>query len=538
MLLAKRIVSAPLAVPLAAAIGLLALWSFSPTATQRTLANSALLAAGATAIALPIGTLLAVLIGRFDLPGRRIAAACLGVLLFLPLYVQLCGWDAVAGRLGWLTLVFGSLEHPLLVGMRAAIVIHALAAIPWVALVVGQGLSQVDPAQEEAALLVLPPGGVLWRVTLPAALPFIIAAAIFTIVGTTSEMTVTNIYLINTSEQTYTEKFYMVLSLQADPSEAALAVLPGLASLAILVAVALWLVATMFAWPRPVVTRPMVTFAAGALRLPLTALVWLVVGTLLFVPIASLISKAGFVVVHEAGQRTQSWSLVQCLTEVATAPRRFSFEFGWTLATAAAAATLALLVAILLAWPARRGGWRAAPAIVAAVLGLVVPGPLVGVALIWIFNRSLWPGVFDPLVFLYDQRPIMPAVAQAIHALPLTILVSWYSFRTLSDEVLSAAALDGVGPWQALVRIALPQRWPALAGAWLAAFAIASGDLAWSQLLRPPKMDLIQRRVFGLVHSGVEEQVAAISLINVLAYAAVALLILGLMSRTRLVRAT
>src|SRR5687767_4625934 len=122
MLPGKRIASVALAVPLGAAIALLALWALSPPSTQRALANSALLAAGATAIALPIGTLLALLIGRCDLPGRRWAAAGLGVLLFLPLYVQLCGWDAVAGRLGWFTLVFGSLEHPPLVGMRAAIV--------------------------------------------------------------------------------------------------------------------------------------------------------------------------------------------------------------------------------------------------------------------------------------------------------------------------------------------------------------------------------------------------------------------------------
>src|SRR3954452_13053715 len=98
------------------------------------LVNSAILAAGASAIALPTGTLLAVLLARYEVAGRRIAAACIILLLFLPLYVQLSGWDAALGKLGWLTLVRGSMSDPFLSGMRGAIVVHGVAAIPWVTL--------------------------------------------------------------------------------------------------------------------------------------------------------------------------------------------------------------------------------------------------------------------------------------------------------------------------------------------------------------------------------------------------------------------
>src|SRR5687768_14990676 len=110
-----------------------------PPTTKQAVLNSAVLAAGACAIATPLGLLIALLIGRFDLPGRRIAAACLGVLLFLPLYVQLCGWDAAFGKLGWFSLAFGSLADPFLAGMRGAMVVHGLAAVPWVALIIGLG---------------------------------------------------------------------------------------------------------------------------------------------------------------------------------------------------------------------------------------------------------------------------------------------------------------------------------------------------------------------------------------------------------------
>src|SRR5262245_6954171 len=138
---------------LAAAVALAVIYVLSPKAAQRLLASSALLAGGATAIALPVGACLAVLLVKLELPGRRLATAALGVLLFLPLLVQLSGWDAALGKLGWLTLAFGSAAQPWLDGMRGAIFVHGLAAIPWVALIVGLGLAQVDGRQEEAGLL-------------------------------------------------------------------------------------------------------------------------------------------------------------------------------------------------------------------------------------------------------------------------------------------------------------------------------------------------------------------------------------------------
>ena len=68
---------------LAAGLALLALWAASPTAAQRAITNSAILAAGATAIALPLGTILAILIARCDLPGRRLAGLAMLAWLWL-----------------------------------------------------------------------------------------------------------------------------------------------------------------------------------------------------------------------------------------------------------------------------------------------------------------------------------------------------------------------------------------------------------------------------------------------------------------------
>jgi iron(III) transport system permease protein len=503
--------------------------------------NSAVLAAGATAISLPLGTLLAVLLRRYDLPGRQFAAACLGLLLFLPLYVQLSGWDAALGKLGWYSLAVGSMAQPLLDGMRGAIVVHGLAAVPWVALIVAIGLCQVDPAQEEAALLVLPPRWVLWRITLPQALSFIVAAAIWTVVSTTAEMTVTNIYLIKPGEQTYTEAFYMKWAQSGDATASTITALPGVVGLATVILATLWMVSRLSHRRVLAFSSRSVAFSLGGWRPLATICLWSLVIVLLGVPIASLISKAGFVVIQDGGERLRSWSALKCIVEVAAVPRNFVREFGGTLQVAAGAAAIALCAACVLAWRARRGGWSSWLAIAIVVFGLAIPGPLVGAALIQIFNHDLPPNIpladgttKSWLLALYDHTPLVPMIAQAVRAMPLAILLLWHSFSTLSDDVLDAAALDGLAPRQVFWKIVVPTRWGAILATFIAAFAIAAGDLAWAHLVTSPGLDLLSRRVFGLVHSGVEEQVAAISLVVIFAYAALALLAMKLLSATNL----
>ncbi|MCI0360927.1 MAG: hypothetical protein L0211_20810, partial [Planctomycetaceae bacterium] len=507
-----------------AGIVLAGIVALSPPVTRRVIFNSAWLALGSTAIALPVGTLLAVLLARLELPGRRLAIACLGLLLFLPLFVQVSGWDAAIGKVGWYTLAYGTGDRSLLTGMPAAIFLHGVAAIPWVALIVGVGLASVDGRQEEAAILEASPLAVLLGITLPQVRGFIVAAGLWVAVATAGEMTVTNIYLIDPAEMTYTEQFYMNYSTAVDAKVAVLAVLPGLTALVVLIAAALWILALITS-ERVLGGRiERVIFLAGRGALPLATVLWAIVLTLIGVPLASLITKAGFVVEQQGSERVRSWSAGKAWEVVRTAPTQFQEEFLWTLAIAAWAALVSLAIAFVLAVPARRGGWRAIPVLAAAVLAMATPGPLVGVLVIRLLNQPWSPA----LIYLYDRTALAPIAAQAIHALPVAIVLVWHSLATLSDDELAAAALDGAGPVRWLWLIALPQRWPALAGAWLAAFAIAAGDLAWSHLVMPPGMGTVQQRVFGLIHYGADEQVAGICLVVVGAYAVLAMAIVGL----------
>jgi iron(III) transport system permease protein len=511
---------------LAPAFVLAAVWLFAPPGTRRVLANSLWLALASCAIAVPVGVVLADLVVRYRLPLAGLTQAILVLLVFLPLYVQVSGWDAALGKLGWITLVTGSAGEPWLAGMRGAIFVHGIAGIPWVALIVGIGLAQVDRQQVEAALL---EGGSLlaqWRVVLPAVAPLVLAAALWVAVLTATDMTVTNIYLVDPREMTFTEQFYMNYSTAADAQEAVLGVLPGLGGLVALILLALVILSE---WARH--TRraagggTSVVLDVGKWRPVLLGILGLAILVLLGVPLLSLATKAGFVVELVEGERVRGWSFVKFLEVLAETPGKFGEEFMWTLEIGLAAATLATICGVLLAWPARRGGWSSAPAILVAALALAIPGPLVGVWLIDLLNQPNSP----LCIYLYDRTILAPALAQSVRALPVAILIAWHAFANISDQQLAAAALDGAGSVGQFWLLGLGQRRGALAAAWLAALAVATGDLAWSLLVLPPGVDTIQRRVFGLVHFGVEEQVAGIALLVTPAYALLAAAIVWLL---------
>jgi iron(III) transport system permease protein len=116
-----------------------------------------------------------------------------------------------------------------------------------------------------------------------------------------------------------------------------------------------------------------------------------------------------------------------------------------------------------------------------------------------------------------------------VKTLPIAVLILWYAFRTVPDELLESASSEGAGRMARFVRIGVPSRWRSLAGAWLAAFAVASGDLAASILVVPPGITTIPVRVFGLIHSGVDDQVAGICLTTVWGFCAIGGLVLCLM---------
>jgi iron(III) transport system permease protein len=476
------------------------------------LRNTLLLVGGTCAISVPLGTLIAFLLVRSDLPGRRQLAAVLGAMLFVPLYLQAAGWDAGFGKLGWFP-ASGDQMMPLLSGWRAAVWIHAMASMPWVVLIVAAGIRQVEPELEEEMLLVAPWWRVALAVTLPRTLAAIAVAALWVAVLTAGEMTVTDQYLV----RTFAEELYTGFALGDDLGSSWLTVLPGIAAQACLILIGL-LIARNAARATRTSVRPPRVFQLRWMRVPVTMFVTAVLAMIVGLPLGNLFHAAGIIVRQTAEGPIREWSLVQTLHVVLAAPVRYVHEFRWTAEIAAMAATAAVLIALPLAWTARRGGYRAWPAMLIGGTLISLPGPLIGLLVIGLLDRAQ-PSIF---IWLYDRTLLAPVLAVLCRVLPIATLICWYALRSIADDVLDSAACEGAGPVAQFWRIALPQRWLALGAAWLVCFAIGAGDLACSILVVPPGVITVPIRVFGLLHYGVDEQVAAICLAVVLMYGVLA----------------
>jgi iron(III) transport system permease protein len=284
---------------------------------------------------------------------------------------------------------------------------------------------------------------------------------------------------------------------------------PGVATTAWLSLAAMVFFARVAAWDRPATKLPPRPLRLGWGRAVGAILAALAVAIIVGVPLGNFLYHVGIQVEQVGGEHVRHWSLAKAAVVLWETPGRYRNEIRWTLLIGAAAATLSVLVAAPLAWLARRGGWRAIPALLAAAVGMAVPGPLIGLSMIRLFNQPGAPWLWQ---WFYDKTILAPTVAMLFRTAPWAILICWFAFRSVPKETLEAAELDGAGPVMQLLWIAIPLRWPALALAWLVSLAVATGDVAASILVVPPGIETLAVRIYGLIHFGSDEQVSAICL--------------------------
>ncbi len=491
--------------------------------TAGLLRNTYVLSLSTCVLAIPPGATLAFLLTRTDVAGRRAAIVVLGTMLFVPLYLQAAGWDAGFGRQGWLSLSQGTLAAPLLAGWRAAVWIHTLAALPWVVLIVGIRLRYAAPELEDAAALDASTLQVIWLITLRQGLPAVFVAVLWICVTTAGEMTITDLYQV----RTYAEEIYSNVPSYGEFTSHGLAALPGMVALGCLI---LWgFLAACYVVPPPRVGAPQHprTISLHRWRWPASAFVLVAVLLVAGVPLANLGINAGMTVREEADGPSRVWTVAKFLSITVTSPWRFVEEFCWTNVIGLVVGATAVLNAGLLGWLARQRRFFAGLAILPTTICLALPGPMVGLSVIWLLNRERFP----LLIWLYDHSILAPCLATLVRAFPIAMLITWFSLRTIPADELDAASTEGAGIWQRLLYVGLPQRKLALASAGLAAMVIAAGDLSASILVTPPGVSTVPVRVFGLLHAGVDDQVAGLCLAMVGEFVVLATLTMALLRR-------
>jgi ABC-type Fe3+ transport system permease subunit len=388
----------------------------------------------------------------------------------------------------------------------------------------------------------------MWHVSIRRAAPAIVLAGIWVAIMTTTEISVTDFFQVRTfAEEVYTQAALGTFDagvvgppsrggpLIAPPStsDSSLPALSadglwsGLVLSTLLALTAIVAASRLFADLSDTPHRPPWIWRLKNWRWPAAIMLWLGLLLVAGIPLGNLLYKAGIQVNITDTSRTRTWLATKLVERLAKAPRDFQGELWLSTKIGAAAATAALALALPLAWSMRtsltgariqRWPWLR---LLMLSLCLTIPGPLLGVATIRLLNRPP-DSPFAALAWLYDSN-FAPWLVQTLRALPLATLIMWPALASVPQVMLDTAATDGTGSWGRLFRIALPQRWPAVAAAWLVGFAVAIGELAATILVMPPQRGAtaLSIQIFQLLHYGVDDRVAAICLVTVFAVAAV-----------------
>ena len=460
----------------------------------------------AEVIALPVGVLLAIGLFRTDLAGRRLCLALLATSAFVPMPIHAASWIGALGNIGR-AQIFGL--PAMVVGWPGAAFVHAVAAIPWVVLIVGVGLRSVEPELEESASMDLPAWRVAWRITLRRSIGAIAASALAVAVLTAGDMTVTDLVFV----RSYAEEAYNQYAQGRGPGTASAVALPPILALGIAISLgaSLLLRADPARLPSPNSrARP---WRLGRARIPAGFLAGSLVTFLVILPVYGLAWRAGRVGGRASLGIAPQWSLAgfsktlgSAFSEVVGPPE---FILPTSLFWAAIAASAATALAWTLAWEARRPGswrWVAAGSI---TIALATPGPVAGMALLIAYGG----------VRAIHATPIILVLAYVLRTFPYAFLILWPSLRGLPVAYFESSELDGCGPLGRAWRVALPLSKPSTLAAWGVAFVLAMGEVPASHPVRLPGMTTMTNLLWGLLHTGTESHLAGIVLVMLLPFA-------------------
>ena len=135
-------------------------------------------------------------------------------------------------------------------------------------------------------------------------------------------------------------------------------------------------------------------------------------------------------------------------------------------------------------------------------LPFFVPGVMLGIAMIYIFNRP-------PLEWIYQSAAIV-ILAFTVRYLALGWNTVAFAMRSVDRELTYTARLDGASGWTLFRHVAWPQIAPQVVAAWYLAYLLCLWDVESLVLIVPPGGETLALRIFNLLHYGHNAQVNAL----------------------------
>lgn len=470
--------------------------------TWHVLWNSVYVSTWATAVAGMIGTGLAFLVARTDLPGHRIFRTALMLPYLIPPFIGALAWLALAGPVGlvnqlWMAVT--GMEEPLfrIYGAPGIILALALYTYPLAYLTVLASLERMDPALEEAARSSgASPARTARDVTLPLVAPAIGAGAILMFLSSMENFGIPAILGFPARYFVLTTKIYATildfdrahnLGLAAALSLLLVAVAGGTMALQRRI-----LGGRAYGLTRGVGQPPV--FALGRWRRPAGIAVALFLLATSVAPLLAILLTA----LTRAYGMPLGWdnlSLQNFHTLFFRVPAVWR-ALGNSLLLAASAATCAVALAILIAYVDVRTRVRGKGLLEALViLPFAVPGTVVALAMILAFLRPVLG------LSLYNTIWII-LVAYVARFLTLAVKPVAAAFTQVHVSLEEAARSSGASLSRSLRDITMPLIRPALVAAWFLAAVPAVTELTLSVLLWSVGNETVGVMVFNMHEEG------------------------------------
>lgn len=472
-------------------------------------ANSLVFGVGAAALAVTLGTLLAYLVVRTDVPFRGALFALVLVPLLVPGVLYTISWIFLASpRSGLLNRLFG--EGALnIFSMGGMVLVEGLHLAPLVFLLLAAALRSVDPALEESALVSAAPlRTVLRRVTLPLVRPALFASAFIVLVRALEGFEVPALLGVPSGNWVFTSRIWRALT--AYPANFGEA---GAYSISLLVLTGLGVFVLSRLAPRSGALETLTGRGARPTPLPLGRWRWPAAGAILvYVLVAVLLPLLMLVYVStqqyysspsfESLSRTTFAHYADAVTHQGTIE-----AFRNSLLVCAGAATAVVLITAVAAWlvvrTRLRGRWLVDGL---ASLPIAVPGVVLGAALLVVYLRVPLP-IYGTLWILF--------IAYVTRYLPYGMRYVSVSMTQISRELEESAQVSGASWWQSFRRIVLPLAAPGLLAGWLFIVTVSLRELSSSLLLYSPGNEVVSVRIWQLYQSGQLPELAALGVLMV-----------------------
>lgn len=461
--------------------------------------NSFVLAVAVTAVAVPIGTMLALALRRPGLPARSFWRVTVLLPVLVPDFVLGYSWLRAYGRAGFTDDVLGlhwlGVQGPL--GVTVVIVVNS---VPLVYLITAVGLAaRSEPAMERAARVSgAAPLSVLRTITLPLLRPATATAAVLVFVLTLGSFAIPQVMGSPAGFATITTRIYANLSRSSDPQAFVEAV--TLALLLVVIAVIVVAPADALLAPRLRVTRA-ATLDPASSGAGATTSRWaaaaigsyslLAVGLPLLALLATAVTKA-----VGLPPTPTNWTLAN-FTSVLTVRSGEALSRSLLLAVLAASA-LVLLGGLVAALERGRSGRSLATLV---TLTLVLPGSTLAVGMLIAYGRWIG-GTLAIILFAYVAK--LWAVAHR----PIS-----GALDRLPPDELRAARISGAPALTAIRTVILRPLAPALLAAWLVCFLTALHEVTMSSLLYGPGSETLAVVVLNSAELGQVGGTAALSVL-------------------------